>query len=271
MRFELVKVTPEMAAKFLLKNDGNRKLREQHAAGLARAIENGKYQLTHQAAAVTKKGRLIDGQHRMRAIIMAGKPVEMFIAYDVPDDTFAVLDAGMPRKMHERLQSDPKKTSVCTSLFRIMVRNGKAQEYEVEMMLEIFEGALSKWSQLPKLGTLKGFTTFHNAAVALRIAMALEEKDADEVNRILWVLERISKGDLVGAPPIIHAFYRQMSEGVSNPDLSVSPMTDQFCRAWIAFNADNQSTPRLQIGDHAIHVREARVAFKNITEGVFES
>src|SRR5215510_6988131 len=133
MRFEKVTVTPELAAKLLLKNEGNRKLREQHAAGLARAIENGQYKLTHQAAAVTKKGRLVDGQHRMRAVILANKSVEMWIAYDVPDDTFSVLDAGMPRKMHERLQSDPKKTSVCTSLFRIMVRNGKAQEYEIEL------------------------------------------------------------------------------------------------------------------------------------------
>lgn len=259
-----------MAAKFLLKNEGNRKLREQHAAGLARAIESGKYQLTHQAAAITKKGRLIDGQHRMRAVILANKPVEMYIAYDVPDDTFAVLDAGMPRKMHERLQSDPKQTSLCTALFRIMARNGKAQEYEIEMMLEIFSNSLSKWSQIPRLSGLKGFTGFHNAAVVLRIAMAISKKDADEVNRITWILDRITKGDLVGAPPIIHAFYKQMIEGVSNPDLSVSPMTDQFCRSWIAFNRENEGTNRLQIGDHAIHVRDARHEFKRLTEGVFD-
>ncbi len=270
MRFELVKVTPEMAAKFLLKNEGNRKMREQHAAGLARAIENGKYQLTHQAAAVTKKGRLIDGQHRMRAIMLANKPIEMYIAYDVPDSTFAVLDAGMPRKMHERLQSDPKQTSLATTMFRIMVRNGKAQEYEIELCMELFAQSLDKWSQIPKLATTKGFSTAHNTALLIRLAMALKKEDADEVNRLMWLAERVTKGDLVGAPPIMHAFYKQLSEGVANLDLAVSPITDQFCRAWVAFDPASSATTRLQISDHSVQIREARLEFRILTDGVFD-
>lgn len=270
MRFVLEDVTPVLAAKYLLKNEGNRKLREQHAASLARAMESGQYKLTHQAAAVTKKGKLIDGQHRMRAIILANKTIPMWIAHDVPDDTFSVLDSGMVRKMHERLRSDPKHTSVCTSLFRLMVRNTKAQDYEIEMALEIFEDSLNKWSEIPKLAGTKGFTNAHSAALVIRLQTAIIAQDADAVTRLLWKAEKITRGDLVGAPPIIHSFYRQVSEGVANLDLGVAAITDQFCRAWVAFDAASESTTRLQISDHSVQVREARVEFKHITEGVFD-
>ncbi len=270
IRFELVNVTPAMAANWLMKNEGNRKLREQHSASLARAMDQGKYKLTHQAAALTKKGRLIDGQHRMRAIVLSGKTVPMFIAYDVPDDVFAVLDSGMPRKMHERLRSNPADTALVTTMFRLMVCTSKAQDYEIEMMIECFEPALRKLAAVPKHGFKKGFRAPHLAAVLLRIAMAIAHKTKDEVERIQWLLEKIYRDDLTGAPPLLHAFYRQIVEGVANLDLAVSPATDQFCRAWNAFDPAKEGVTRLQINDHAADMRDARLEFKFVTEGVFD-
>jgi hypothetical protein len=270
MYFELIDVTPEIAAKFLMKNEGNRKLREKHAASLARAMESGNYKLTHQAAAVTKKGKLIDGQHRMRAVMMSGKTVQMWIARDVPDDTFAVLDAGMIRTMHERLRSDPKHTSLCTSMYRLMVTNRKAQDYEIQLLLELFEDSLNKWSEVPKLQGTKGFTIAHSAALVIRLEKAIRAKDPDAVMRLQWKAEKVVRGDLVGAPPILNSFYRQMMEGVANLDLGVAAITDQFCRSWVAFDAESEGTTRLQISDHSVQVREARTTFKEITEGVFD-
>lgn len=270
IRFELVNVTPEMAADWLSKNEGNRKLREQHAAALARAMDEGKYKLTHQAIALTKRKRLIDGQHRCRAVCIHNRPVNMYVAYDVPDDVFAVLDSGMPRKMHERLRSNPTSTTIMTKLFRIMVRSGRTQEYEISAMLDVFEPALSKWHAVTHKGPRKGFRAAHEAAVVLRLAMAVRRKDDDEVSRVQWLVEKVHRGDMAGAPPIINAFWRQLTEGVANLDLGVSPDTDQFCRAWRAFDAENEAVTRLQISDHSADVRDARVEFKFLSEGIFD-
>jgi hypothetical protein len=270
IRFELVNVTPKMAADWLIKNEGNRKLREQHAATLARAMDEGKYKLTHQAIAVTRKGRLIDGQHRCRAICIHGKPVQMFVAHDVPEDVFAVLDSGMPRKMHERLRSNPTSTTIMTKLFRLMVRVGRTQEYEISTMLDVFEPALSKWHAVPHKGHRKGLRAAHEAAIVLRLAMALANKDDDEVMRIQWLVEKVHRGDMAGAPPVINSFWRQLTEGVANLDLGVAPDTDQFCRAWRAFDPENEGVTRLQITDHSADIRDARVEFKFISQGVFD-
>ncbi len=270
MRFELVNVTPEMAANWLMKNEGNRKLRERHAAAIARAMDEGKYKLTHQALAVTKSGRLIDGQHRCRAVLIHNRAVNMFVAYGVPEDVFAVLDSGMPRKMHERLRSNPANTSIMTALFRVMVRNSRAQDYEIQTMLDVFEVALDKWSAIPSKGNKKGLRGFHQAAIVLRIAMAASRKDHDEIARLQWLVEKLHRSDMTGAPPVINSFWRQVTDGVANLDLGVAPETDQFCRAWRAFDPENESVQRLQVSDHSQDVRDARVEFKFVSQGVFD-
>jgi hypothetical protein len=265
MRFENVNVTPEMAAKFLMKNEGNRKLREHRSAYLSRAILEGKWKLTHQAAAISKKGRLLDGQHRFRAICLANKAAEMVIAWDVPEDVFAVMDAGMPRKMHERLRADPKHTSIVTSMFRLMSGNRVAHEFEIELMLEIFEDALRAYEPRP----CKVSKASIGAAIVLRLAMLQAKDDKDGVLRMQWIVEKMGREDLVGLPPVIGSFYRQQLEGVAN-ELGVSPLTDQFVRTWNAFDPEKESVTRLQINDHAADIRAARVEFKLLTKGVFD-
>lgn len=268
MRFEVVKVTPEMAAKFLGKNEGNRKLREHRAAYLARAIDEGKWKLTHQAAAISKKGRLLDGQHRFRAICLANKPADMVIAWDVPEDVFAVMDAGMPRKMHERLRSNPKHTAIVTGLFKLMASNRTAHEFEVEMLLEIFDPALKAFDRVPHAPNKINKAAI-NAAIILRISMMQKRNDDDGIARVQWIVEKMHRGDLVGLPPIINSFYRQQHEGVAS-ELGVSPITDQFVRAWNAFDPTKESVTRLQINDHGADIREARIEFKLLTHGVFD-
>lgn len=270
MRFEVVKITPEQAAEWLGKNEGNRKLREHRAAYLASAILAGKWKLTHQAIAIGKRKRLLDGQHRLRAVCLANKSVEMVVAFDVPEDTFSVLDAGMPRKMYERLRTDPLHTAICTQMYRLMCTNRAAQEFEMELMLELFDDALKAYAQVTGGKGNKFAKAPMLAALVLRIAMHQKRNQHDGVARIQWLLEKLRRGDLVGAPPILNVYYRQTVEGVRNLDLGVAPVTDQFVRAWNAFDPEQESATRIQINDHSADIRAARVEFKLITEAVFE-
>lgn len=265
MRFEVVNVTPEIAAGFLGKNDGNRKLREHRAAVLARAILEGKWKLTHQPAAISKRGRLLDGQHRFRAVCLANKPVEMVIAYDVPEDVFAILDSGMPRRMFERLRSNAIHTQIVHMMFRLMVGRQVPQEYDIELMLEIFEDALRSYE--PRQSKVSKAPIA--SAIVLRIAMLQKAGDVDGVERIRWIVEKLNHKDLMDIPSIVAHFYRQQHEGVQS-DIGVSPITDQFVRAWNAFDPAKEKITKLQIGDHAADIRAARVEFKLVTEGVFD-
>lgn len=89
-------VTPAMAEWLLVnKNHGNRPVKKGKVAALKRAITAGKYKHTSQGLAVTRNGRLINGQHRLHAIVAAGVPVKLYFVFNERDDAFDVLDNNM--------------------------------------------------------------------------------------------------------------------------------------------------------------------------------
>lgn len=78
-RFEIVTVTPEMAADFLKSNDHNRAITEANIARIAWEIQAGEWEAIHQPIAFAPGGSIVDGQHRLHAIIKAGLPAPMLI------------------------------------------------------------------------------------------------------------------------------------------------------------------------------------------------
>lgn len=97
IKLEVVKITPAMAANLLSSNEGNRKISKRAVAFLSRQMKDGDWKLTHQPIAIDKEGKLLDGQHRLTALIDSGTTQEFPVAYDVPRENFAVIDTGKSR------------------------------------------------------------------------------------------------------------------------------------------------------------------------------
>ncbi|QKW51397.1 hypothetical protein [Streptomyces buecherae] len=103
MRTEVVMVTPELAREWLKVNALNRPLSRQTVVHLTRAIQRGEWKLTHQGIAFDENGQLVDGQHRLEAVVKAGVAVEMLVAYGVPRAAFTVMDTGRKRTGRDAL------------------------------------------------------------------------------------------------------------------------------------------------------------------------
>lgn len=97
MNFAIQEITPELAKSLLAINKGNRHLSKSHVAFFEAQLRRGEMKLTHQGIAIGKSGKLLDGQHRLQAIANTGIGVSLPVAYDVPDDSFSVLDTGRAR------------------------------------------------------------------------------------------------------------------------------------------------------------------------------
>jgi hypothetical protein len=97
MRTTAVTMTPQNAATLLANNPDNRPLRPYRVAALADAIRRGEWQTTHQGIAIAPDGRLLDGQHRLAAIVAADRAVPLLVSYDVPHTAYAVIDTGARR------------------------------------------------------------------------------------------------------------------------------------------------------------------------------
>lgn len=99
METKVVNITPDMAKEWLEKNMAhNRPVLASTVHAYARQMRAGKWNLTHQGIAFDENGELIDGQHRLRAIIEANIPVQMNVTYNVHRQPGEVFTIDMGRK-----------------------------------------------------------------------------------------------------------------------------------------------------------------------------
>jgi hypothetical protein len=151
MYVQRVLVTPEMALEWLTRAestlpDGTKILqrgrRPAHVKELARAMENGDWLLTPQGIALAPEapwntGAVLDGQHRLEAVMEYGKPVEFMVTFNVDPATFKVLDTGKARSGADVLTSMGKKSTLHLS--------STAKLYVVWEMWQQAPDALADW------------------------------------------------------------------------------------------------------------------------------
>lgn len=92
-----VMMSPDVATQLLRCNSGNRPIRPRHVAVLANEMIEGRWRLTHQAIAITSKGYIVDGQHRLSAVVAAGVTVPMLMDQNADLRTADVIDTGIAR------------------------------------------------------------------------------------------------------------------------------------------------------------------------------
>ena len=90
-----VLITPEMASGLLSKNTHNRTISKVKVTQMVNDIKSGRFETTHQPVAIAEDGELIDGQHRLTAIVESGIAVELLVAYNAPRST--KIDIGKIR------------------------------------------------------------------------------------------------------------------------------------------------------------------------------
>jgi len=100
LRLEFVVVTPAMATEWLGRNfERNRTINNAAVARFATEMKAGRWSATHQGIAFDEHGFLIDGQHRLRAVVMAGVPVQMLVASYTTASPLDALDRGTTRNV----------------------------------------------------------------------------------------------------------------------------------------------------------------------------
>lgn len=94
---EVLTITPQHATEWLKCNHSNRPVRKQHVAFLAREILSGNWQVNGQAIIIADDEQILDGQHRLFAIIEAGKAIQSMVVYGITPQAFRTIDTGAVR------------------------------------------------------------------------------------------------------------------------------------------------------------------------------
>ena len=104
MGMKTEKIGPKQAQSYLDLMKTNRKLRKRLVERYAAAMQAGQWKLAGDPIKFNNKNELIDGQHRLSAIILSGKTVEFDVRRNLHPDVFAVLDTGGTRSPGDMLQ-----------------------------------------------------------------------------------------------------------------------------------------------------------------------
>lgn len=91
-RIETILLTPELATKLLEGNRLNRPLRDLHVKRIAAQIASGKWKFNGDTIKVADDGDVLDGQHRLWAVIEANRAIETIVVYGIERDAFATID-----------------------------------------------------------------------------------------------------------------------------------------------------------------------------------
>ena len=118
VKTELMSITPELASEWLTHNyTGQRKLSQNVVGSYAHDIKNGNWDMDcPDPIMFAEDGTLINGQHRLNAIIRAGVPCYMLVGRGYRKDTFAYLDNGFKRNVGDYLGNNGKLNAAITNV-----------------------------------------------------------------------------------------------------------------------------------------------------------
>lgn len=104
-------VGPAQAREWLQRNAHNRPLSKKLVKAFALEMRNGDWRETHQGPAFDDRDRLIDGQHRLEAVVLSGVTIRMLVTFGLPATiagseltVMDCVDRGRPRSVADQLK-----------------------------------------------------------------------------------------------------------------------------------------------------------------------
>ena len=165
-------VSPNMARGWLAAADqrqtatsrNNRNRSAHTVSAYARDMTHHHWVITHQGIAFDVNGILIDGQHRLAAIVESCVPQVMLVTFGLPAEAKLSIDRGRIRAVADQLQifGDADATlhavAVCRALnaLRAWTRRDELSTHEIAVVLDQYRDAIvmaERWtSHKEKLG-----------------------------------------------------------------------------------------------------------------------
>lgn len=240
MRTVVEKITPDRAQQILNGNTDNRTIRQSKVIEYSESMKNGKWETTHQGIAIANDGRLLDGQHRLLAIIAAGVTVELQVSYDMDPKTRPAMDGGVKRSIADRLPliTDKASNKIVVALVTAYLRCTKGHYPTVEQVDDEFldktDAYVAITDLLRQAGTRNGISL---ASVGAAIAVYVHTSK----DRGMEFAQRYLSGVGLNVGDPVHT----LREAVINKRMSSE--YEQFWKTAAACTADKQGRQLAQL------------------------
>jgi hypothetical protein len=253
---KVMKITPEMAKKFLLTNEDNRNIRGWWVTSLSNMIKRNEFITSHQGIAIGKSGRLLDGQHRLLAIVEADMPVDMNVSFNVDEEAFKVVDSGIKRTYSDLTGLNPKTAEVCR-LAGGFIYSSRYQ-LSAKQILDIYhDSCLGEVHD--ELISFCGTNSKGFSSARLRLCAAMNMLEYPKQGQYIKELyANMIKRNYLDLPPIALHFTRQVDTRMISMDIR----GDIIARGLRLFNPEHANLNRIIIREGAIEEAYAHIRTK---------
>lgn len=128
---QVMEVDENTAREWLESMAPNRRVSRTNLENLIRAMEEGRWHTDGSPIKFSRSGQLIDGQHRLLAIIHTGMPQTFLVIWGVDDAAMSTLDTGKTRNradilmIHDPTVVDVNNVSATTTIMLRWMRGAR--------------------------------------------------------------------------------------------------------------------------------------------------
>lgn len=192
MSVDVMEINKKTAEQWLKKNhDANRVISPGTVASLAQDMRSGNWKVTHQGICFDGEGRLIDGQHRLQAVVESGVTVKMLVCRNQNAELMDPIDRTRVRSIGMIVGIRNQWVSACKMLKFLEAGSiaNRTNRQTVSETLEVYnhhEAMFQKTEGHPRK------QLFGGTIAALIWAMPINEG----VTLEFW--DKLSRGDMIG-------------------------------------------------------------------------
>lgn len=214
LTYELVEVTPVLAEKWLGQNHGNRQIRPRKVEAYARDMRNGRWATSGDSIKFDWGGRLIDGQHRLEAVIDSGATIKVLVVRGLDPRVQDVLDVNAKRSNADALRFNGITANATDIAALAKIANARA--------LGLLTMATS--TQVPELTNNEVIAWFEEnpeAASAVSLARRVYKQIGGSPSAIAYCVWRLEQIDPLATVEFFLSMAEARTQGTGDPRLAL--------------------------------------------------
>lgn len=156
MKATVETITPKTAKEYLKFNVSNRPLHTKTVEFYAEQMRKGQWKLNGEGICFAEGGALLNGQHRLQAVVRAGVPVQMLVIRGADNDSFVTYDSGRSRKVSDifAISDIPNYAGISTIVnkyIRLHLNNNLFNQKAIKQINISRQDILDEYNKSPEL------------------------------------------------------------------------------------------------------------------------
>lgn len=231
-------IGPTLASRLMENNICNRDFRPGWAKDIARQMKLGRWRASPEPIVITTRGRVVNGQHRLWAVVDTGTTQEFTITV-IPDEQFTeifeILDQGASRSNADVLRENARDITPLNFLLRVAgIKTVKHQDLRPFIDSDLGR-IIKKINERKATGKIWKHNLFKAAMAVSILDGVLSEEEA------FGIYDNLITSTITNWPHVFGLLYMQLTDGSIQLNSSGrSVKNDWFIRTMFALKNRNR-------------------------------